>query len=138
MKKKFITLIAVFMMIWNNGSKANEHDWQLYDEQDNGIKYYIDLNSYIEKGKMSYITTMQDFSKLAFIFKSMRMDFEVDCKKERSRPVRAIVYKGLMGNGEEMDITKGVNREWGYATGFLLSPNDLLLGYMCNPFVKKD
>ena len=72
---------------------------------------------------------MKDTSTQGHDFKSLSMFLEVDCEKVRARPVRIFGYSGLMGNGEEIELTEKSDNIWMYAeTG---TPNGILLSYMC-------
>ena len=104
-------------------------NWELYAETDVGIKYYVDTKSYFERNGNKYVITMQDTSSQGTDFKSLSMYFEIDCEKVRARPVRIFGYSGLMGNGEEVELSEKSDNVWMYATAG--TPNGVLLDVMC-------
>ena len=103
--------------------------WELYAETDVGIKYYVDTKSYFERNDNKYVITMQDTSTQGTDFKSLSMYFEIDCGKVRARPVRIFGYSGLMGDGEEVELSEKSDNVWMYATAG--TPNGVLLDVMC-------
>ena len=104
-------------------------NWELYSEVESGIKYYMDTKSFFQRNDMKYIITMQDTSSQGLDFQSLSMYFEIDCKKVRARPVRIFGYSGLMGDGEEIELSEKSDNVWMYAkTG---TPNGVLLDVMC-------
>ena len=104
-------------------------NWELYVETDVGIKYYVDTKSYFERNGNKYVITMQDTSTQGTDFKSLSMYFEIDCGKVRARPVRIFGYSGLMGDGEEVELSEKSDNIWMYATAG--TPNGVLLDVMC-------
>ena len=104
-------------------------NWELYAETDVGIKYYMDTKSYFERNGNKYVITMQDTSTQGTDFKSLSMYFEIDCGKVRARPVRIFGYSGLMGDGEEVELSEKSDNVWMYATAG--TPNGVLLDVMC-------
>ena len=104
-------------------------NWELYAETDVGIKYYVDTKSYFERNGNKYVITMQDTSTQGTDFKSLSMYFEIDCGKVRARPVRIFGYSGLMGDGEEVELSAKSDNVWMYATAG--TPNGVLLDVMC-------
>ena len=104
-------------------------NWELYAETDVGIKYYVDTKSYFERNGNKYVITMQDTSAQGTDFKSLSMYFEIDCGKVRARPVRIFGYSGLMGDGEEVELSEKSDNVWMYATAG--TPNGVLLDVMC-------
>ena len=104
-------------------------NWELYAETDVGIKYYVDTKSYFERNGNKYVITMQDTSTQGTDFKSLSMYFEIDCGKVRARPVRIFGYSGLMGDGEEVELSEKSDNIWMYATAG--TPNGVLLDVMC-------
>ena len=104
-------------------------NWELYAETDVGIKYYVDIKSYFERNGNKYVITMQDTSTQGTDFKSLSMYFEIDCGKVRARPVRIFGYSGLMGDGEEVELSEKSDNVWMYATAG--TPNGVLLDVMC-------
>ena len=104
-------------------------NWELYAETDIGIKYYVDTKSYFERNDNKYVITMQDTSAQGTDFKSLSMYFEIDCGKVRARPVRIFGYSGLMGDGEEVELSEKSDNVWMYATAG--TPNGVLLDVMC-------
>ena len=104
-------------------------NWELYAETDVGIKYYMDTKSYFERNGNKYVVTMQDTSAQGTDFKSLSMYFEIDCEKVRARPVRIFGYSGLMGDGEEVELSEKSDNVWMYATAG--TPNGVLLDVMC-------
>ena len=104
-------------------------NWELYAETDVGIKYYVDTKSYFERNGNKYVITMQDTSTQGTDFKSLSMYFEIDCEKDRARPVRIFGYSGLMGDGEEVELSERSDNVWMYATAG--TPNGVLLDVMC-------
>ena len=104
-------------------------NWELYAETDVGIKYYVDTKSYFERNGNKYVITMQDTSTQGTDFKSLSMYFEIDCGKVRARPVRIFGYSGLMGDGEEVELSEKSDNVWMYATAG--TPNGVLLDVMC-------
>ena len=104
-------------------------NWELYAETDVGIKYYVDTKSYFERNDNKYVITMQDTSTQGTDFKSLSMYFEIDCGKVRARPVRIFGYSGLMGDGEEVELSEKSDNVWMYATAG--TPNGVLLDVMC-------
>ena len=72
---------------------------------------------------------MQDTSTQGTDFKSLSMYFEIDCKKNRARPVRIFGYSDLMGDGEEVELSEKSDNIWMYATAG--TPNGVLLDIMC-------
>ena len=54
---------------------------------------------------------------------------EIDCGKVRARPVRIFGYSGLMGDGEEIELSEKSDNVWMYATAG--TPNGVLLDVMC-------
>ena len=104
-------------------------NWELYAETDVGIKYYVDTKSYFERNSNKYVITMQDTSTQGTDFKSLSMYFEIDCGKVRARPVRIFGYSGLMGDGEEVELSEKSDNVWMYATAG--TPNGVLLDVMC-------
>ena len=104
-------------------------NWELYAETDVGIKYYVDTKSYFERNDNKYVITMQDTSTQGTDFKSLSMYFEIDCGKVRARPVRIFGYSGLMGDGEEVELSEKSDNVWMYAT--VGTPNGELLDVMC-------
>ena len=104
-------------------------NWELYAETDVGIKYYVDTKSYFERNGNKYVITMQDTSTQGTDFKSLSMYFEIDCEKFRARPVRIFGYSGLMGYGEEVELSEKSDNIWMYATAG--TPNGVLLDVMC-------
>ena len=104
-------------------------NWELYAETDVGIKYYMDTKSYFERNDNKYVITMQDTSTQGTDFKSLSMYFEIDCGKVRARPVRIFGYSGLMGDGEEVELSEKSDNVWMYATAG--TPNGVLLDVMC-------
>ena len=104
-------------------------NWELYAETDVGIKYYMDTKSYFERNGNKYVITMQDTSAQGTDFKSLSMYFEIDCGKVRARPVRIFGYSGLMGDGEEVELSEKSDNVWMYATAG--TPNGVLLDVMC-------
>ena len=104
-------------------------NWELYAETDVGIKYYMDTKSYFERNGNKYVITMQDTSTQGTDFKSLSMYFEIDCGKVRARPVRIFGYSGLMGDGEEVELSEKSDNIWMYATAG--TPNGVLLDVMC-------
>ena len=104
-------------------------NWELYAETDVGIKYYMDTKSYFERNGNKYVVTMQDTSAQGTDFKSLSMYFEIDCGKVRARPVRIFGYSGLMGDGEEVELSEKSDNIWMYATAG--TPNGVLLDVIC-------
>ena len=104
--------------------------WELYAETDVGIKYYVDTKSYFQRNGNKYVITMQDTSTQGTDFKSLSMYFEIDCEKVRSRPVRIFGYSGLMGDGEEVELSEKSDNVWMHATAG--TPNGVLLDVMCS------
>ena len=104
-------------------------NWELYAETDVGIKYYVDTKSYFERNDNKYVITIQDTSTQGTDFKSLSMYFEIDCEKVRARPVRIFGYSGLMGDGEEVELSERSDNIWMYATAG--TPNGVLLDVMC-------
>ena len=104
--------------------------WELYAETDAGIKYYVDTKSYFQRNGNKYVITMQDTSTQGTDFKSLSMYFEIDCEKVRSRPVRIFGYSGLMGDGEEVELSEKSDNVWMHATAG--TPNGVLLDVMCS------
>ena len=104
-------------------------NWELYAETDVGIKYYMDTKSYFERNGNKYVITMQDTSAQGTDFKSLSMYFEIDCGKVRARPVRIFGYSGLMGDGEEVELSEKSDNVWMYATAG--TPNGVLLDVIC-------
>ena len=104
-------------------------NWELYAETDVGIKYYVDTKSYFERNGNKYVITMQDTSTQGTDFKSLSMYFEIDCEKVRARTVRIFGYSGLMGDGEEVELSEKSDNIWMYATAG--TPNGILLDVMC-------
>ena len=104
-------------------------NWELFAETDVGIKYYVDTKSYFERNDNKYVITMQDTSTQGTDFKSLSMYFEIDCGKVRARPVRIFGYSGLMGDGEEVELSEKSDNIWMYATAG--TPNGVLLDVMC-------
>ena len=104
-------------------------NWELYAETDVGIKYYVDTKSYFERNGNKYVITMQDTSTQGTDFKSLSMYFEIDCGKVRARPVRIFGYSGLMGDGEEVELSEKSDNVWMYATAG--TPKGVLLDVMC-------
>ena len=104
-------------------------NWELYAETDVGIKYYVDIKSYFERNGNKYVITMQDTSTQGTDFKSLSMYFEIDCGKVRARPVRIFGYSGLMGDGEEVELSEKSDNVWMYATAG--TPNGVLLDVIC-------
>lgn len=132
MNKIFTFLVSVILMSWNVGSETYTPDWKLYAETDTEIKYYVDLNSYFQKDGMKYVITMQDTSNQGVDFNSISFYLEVDCKEVRSRPIRVFSYSGLMGEGEETDLSENRIWDWMYKDEKApSSPNAVLLNYMC-------
>ena len=103
--------------------------WELYAETDVGIKYYVDTKSYFERNDNKYVITMQDTSTQGTDFRSLSMYFEIDCEKFRARPVRIFGYSGLMGDGDEVELSEKSDNIWMYATAG--TPNGVLLDIMC-------
>ena len=103
--------------------------WELYAETDVGIKYYVDTKSYFERNDNKYVITMQDTSTQGTDFRSLSMYFEIDCEKFRARPVRIFGYSGLMGDGDEVELSEKSDNIWMYATAG--TPNGILLDVMC-------
>jgi len=132
MNKIFTLLVSVILMSWNVGSETYTPDWELYAETDTEIKYYVDLNSYFQKDGMKYVITMQDTSNQGVDFNSISFYLEVDCKEVRSKPIRVFSYSGLMGEGEETDLSENRIWDWMYKDEKAPnSPNAVLLNYMC-------
>ncbi len=104
-------------------------NWELYSEVESGIKYYVDTKSFFQRNDMKYIITMQDTSSQGLDFQSLSMYFEIDCKKVRARPIRIFGYSGLMGDGEEIELSEKSDNVWMYATAG--TPNGVLLDVMC-------
>ena len=104
-------------------------NWELYAETDVGIKYYVDTKSYFERNDNKYVITMQDTSTQGTDFRSLSMYFEIDCEKFRARPVRIFGYSGLMGDGDEVELSEKSDNIWMYATAG--TPNGVLLDVMC-------
>ena len=104
-------------------------NWELYAETDVGIKYYMDTKSYFERNGNKYVITMQDTSTQGTDFKSLSMYFEIDCKKNRARPVRIFGYSDLMGDGEEVELSEKSDNIWMHVTAG--TPNGVLLDVMC-------
>ena len=104
-------------------------NWELYAKTDVGIKYYVDTKSYFERNGNKYVITMQDTSTQGTDFRSLSMYFEIDCGKVRARPVRIFGYSGLMGDGEEVELSEKSDNVWMYAT--VGTPNGELLDVMC-------
>ena len=104
-------------------------NWELYSEVESGIKYYVDTKSFFQRNDMKYIITMQDTSTQGTDFKSLSMYFEIDCEKVRARPVRIFGYSGLMGDGEEVELSEKSDNIWMHATAG--TPNGVLLDVMC-------
>ena len=104
-------------------------NWELYAETDVGIKYYVDTKSYFERNGNKYVITMQDTSTQGTDFKSLSMYFEIDCEKVRARPIRIFGYSGLMGDGEEVELSEKSDNVWIHATAG--TPNGVLLDVMC-------
>ena len=130
MKKYLITLVII--IAFNTEAETYTPDWELYAETDTEIKYYVDLNSYFQKDGMKYVITMQDTSNQGVDFNSISFYLEVDCKEVRSRPIRVFSYSGLMGEGEEMDLSESRIWDWMYKDKKAPnSPNAVLLNYMC-------
>ena len=103
--------------------------WELYAETDAGIKYYVDTKSYFQRNGNKYVITMQDTSTQGTDFKSLSMYFEIDCEKVRARPIRIFGYSGLMGDGEEVELSEKSDNVWMHATAG--TPNGVLLDVMC-------
>ena len=103
--------------------------WELYAETDVGIKYYVDTKSYFQRNGNKYVITMQDTSTQGTDFKSLSMYFEIDCEKVRARPIRIFGYSGLMGDGEEVELSEKSDNVWIHATAG--TPNGVLLDVMC-------
>ena len=103
--------------------------WELYAETDAGIKYYVDTKSYFQRNGNKYVITMQDTSTQGTDFKSLSMYFEIDCEKVRARPIRIFGYSGLMGDGEEVELSEKSDNVWIHATAG--TPNGVLLDVMC-------
>ena len=103
--------------------------WELYAETDAGIKYYVDTKSYFQRNGNKYVITMQDTSTQGTDFRSLSMYFEIDCEKVRARPVRIFGYSGLMGDGEEVELSEKSDNIWMYTTAG--TPNGVLLDVMC-------
>ena len=130
---KILIILAILIGL-NANLKAETYtpDWELYAETDTEIKYYVDLNSYFQKDGMKYVITMQDTSNQGVDFNSLSFYFEVDCKEVRSRPIRVFSYSGLMGEGEETDLSESKVWDWMYKDDKAPdSPNAVLLKYMC-------
>lgn len=104
-------------------------NWELYAETDVGIKYYVDTKSYFERNGNKYVITMQDTSTQGTDFRSLSMYFEIDCGKVRARPVRIFGYSGLMGDGEEVELSEKSDNIWMHVTAG--TPNGVLLDVMC-------
>ena len=104
-------------------------NWELYVETDVGIKYYVDTKSYFERNGNKYVITMQDTSTQGTDFRSLSMYFEIDCGKVRARPVRIFGYSGLMGDGEEVELSEKSDNIWMHVTAG--TPNGVLLDVMC-------
>ena len=104
-------------------------NWELYAETDVGIKYYVDTKSYFQRNDNKYVITMQDTSTQGTDFRSLSMYFEIDCEKVRARPVRIFGYSGLMGDGEEVELSEKSDNIWMYTTAG--TPNGVLLDVMC-------
>ena len=104
-------------------------NWELYAETDVGIKYYVDIKSYFERNGNKYVITMQDTSTQGTDFRSLSMYFEIDCGKVRARPVRIFGYSGLMGDGEEVELSEKSDNIWMHVTAG--TPNGVLLDVMC-------
>ena len=130
MKKYLITLVII--IAFNTEAETYTPDWELYAETDTEIKYYVDLNSYFQKDGMKYVITMQDTSNQGVDFNSISFYLEVDCKEVRSKPIRVFSYSGLMGEGEETDLSENRIWDWMYKDEKAPnSPNAVLLNYMC-------
>ena len=54
---------------------------------------------------------------------------DLDCGKVRARPVRIFGYSGLMGDGEEVELSEKSDNVWMHATAG--TPNGVLLDVMC-------
>ena len=129
-----ILIILLILIGLNTNLKAETYlpNWVLYAETNVGIKYYVDANSYFQRDKYKYVISMQDTSTQGTDFKSLSMFFEVDCEKVKARSVRIFGYSGLMGNGEEIELTEKSDNIWMYAKAG--TPNGVLLNYMCGKY----
>ena len=130
--KILIALVLAVVMSGNTKAETYTPDWELYAETDTEIKYYVDLNSYFQKDGMKYVINMQDTSNQGVDFNSLSFYLEVDCKEVRSRPIKVFSYSGLMGEGEETDLSESRIWDWMYKDEKAPnSPNGILLNYMC-------
>ena len=126
--KKILTILVIIFCI-NAKAETYTPNWELYTEVESGIKYYVDTKSFFQRDDMKYIITMQDTSSQGLDFQSLSMYLEIDCEKVRARPVRIVGYSGLMGNGEEIELTEKSDNIWMYAKAG--TPNGVLLDVMC-------
>ncbi len=103
--------------------------WELLGESKDGVKVYIDLNSYARRNNIRYIITMHDTSTQEKDFKSVKFLNQIDCNKFRMRSVRIFGYSGLMGDGEEIELTEKSDNIWMYRIED--SPNATIIDAIC-------
>ena len=126
---KIFFLFLLLSLSLSLKAESYSPNWELYAEKDVGIKYYVDIKSYFQRDDIKYIITMQETSTQGTDFKSLSMYFEVDCNNIRSRAVRIFGYSGLMGDGEEIELTELNDNLWmSYKSS---TPNGALLDVMC-------
>ena len=125
---KFSALI-ILVGISIGDTFAFEPNWELYAETDTGIKYYFDRRTAFEDEGMKSIITMQDVSTQGTNLKSVSFSFIIDCKNFRSKTVKVSGFKGLMGEGEEIDLSN--YKEWDWMDEVPGTPNGILINLMC-------
>ena len=103
--------------------------WELLGESKDGVKVYIDLNSYARRNDIRYIITMHDTSTQEMDFKSVKFLNQIDCNKFRMRSVRIFGYSGLMGDGEEIELTEKSDNIWMYRMED--APNATIIDAIC-------
>ncbi|MBU3617328.1 surface-adhesin E family protein [Polynucleobacter sp. JS-Polo-80-F4] len=113
--KKFIIFSAIAL---SSLSCFAQSSWQLIGQTDKSTAY-IDTNSIKKIGGNTRVWTMFDYKQPLvngyFTANSYIEYMEFDCKDERLKTLKQVLYSGNKGSGEfsEIDLT---NEKWSFVT----------------------
>lgn len=113
--KKIIFILAIALSVTNSYAAA---DWYRLTKTVDTIGY-VDLNSIRQVNGNVRVWVMFDFFQpqpnVRFTANSYLDYIEYDCKEERSKSLKQVMYSGNQGNGtaEEINVS---NAQWSYIT----------------------
>src|SRR5579862_2795894 len=76
---------------------------------------YVDTATILRAGEIVTMSEMTDYKIVAdpnFAYKSVRRQYQFDCKAKRSRSLSTAAYAGRMGQGEMVNSAETPTAEW--------------------------